>query len=80
MHSYMQLVHKECQRQWGRVLGASSGYVQVLEVPQVASAQPLQQFLKNRPGLTVYVGNILLRYYSNTESLEMSKQEEKLLT
>merc|ERR1712025_464625 len=61
---------RKCQRQWARVLSASSGLTTVADVPQLAPSKPLQQFLKEFPGLSAFIIRIVLSYFNNSTGLD----------
>lgn len=65
-----KLIRPACQRQWARVIAASSGITSVADVSRVAPARPLQHFLANFPGLTGFIGRVILCYFNNTVDLE----------
>lgn len=67
----MQLL-RPCLRQWARVLAASSGWTAVTDVPHVLPSQPLQRFFVDFPGLTGFIGRIMMSYFDNTTTLEQT--------
>ena len=54
------------------------GRVSSCQVRDEASSQPLKQFLLKFPGLTRFIGRILLSYFDNTTPLEqVAKRKRK---
>ena len=45
------------------------GRVSCSQVPQLLPSQPLQRFFVDFPGLTGFIGRIMLSYFDNTTSL-----------
>merc|ERR1712224_222809 len=72
-----KLLRPECQRQWARVLAASSGWTAVPDVPHVLPSQPFQRFFMKFPGLTGFIGRIMLSYFDNTTTLEQVSKRQR---
>ena len=53
------------------------GHVSSSQVPHVQPSQPLQRFFLDYPGLTGFIGRIMLSYFDSTTTLEQESKRKR---